>query len=465
MTTQRPGGLSVIEQLASYVATEAFDKLPEAAVAAARRAILDTLGVTLAGAVEPTAARVRALIAHRCGADEATVIGTELRASVEDAALANGTASHALDYDDLNQSLSGHPSVPILAAALPLAERRRASGAALVTAFVAGVEIEAKLGRALNPALYEIGWHATGVLGVFGAAAAAAKLLGLSTERTAHALAIAASMASGIKANFGTDCKPLHVGHAARCGIEAALLAEAGFTGNPRALEHGDGFGATHATGNRAAWDLTTAGLGSPHDLVDPGIGVKRFPACASTHQALDATLALAEEHGIQPASVASVECGVNYMAPHQLIYDQAETGLQGKFSMPYCVSVALLDRTVGLAQFAEERVRRADVKALMPKVRMYVHADQTTRESLPTRFTEVAIKLADGRRLVKSVRLAKGQPQNPLTDAELTIKFHDCAARVMPRERAQSVLGAVRTLETAPDVSAFARLLAGSAR
>src|SRR5262249_45183301 len=154
MTTQRPGGLSVIEQLASYVATEAVDKLPEAAVAAARRAILDTLGVTLAGAVEPTAARVRALIAHRCGGDEATVIGTELRASVEDAALANGTASHALDYDDLNQSLSGHPSVPILAAALPLAERRRASRAGLVPAVVAGVGVGGEAGRARDPAPY-----------------------------------------------------------------------------------------------------------------------------------------------------------------------------------------------------------------------------------------------------------------------------------------------------------------------
>lgn len=464
MTSQPRGGLSVIEQLASYVATESFDKLPEAVVAAARRAILDTLGVTLAGSVEPTASRVRALIAHRRAADEATVIGTSLRASVEDVALANGTASHALDYDDLNQSLFGHPSAPILSAALPLAERRRAPGTSLVTAFVAGVEIEAKLGRALNPALYEIGWHATSTLGIFGAAAAAAKLLGLSTGQTVNALAIAASMASGIKANIGTDCKPLHVGHAARCGIEAALLAEAGFTGNPRALEHVDGFGATYATGNRPAWDLTTAGLGSPHDIVDPGIGVKRFPACASTHQALDATLALAEEHAIDPAAVASVECGVSYMAPHQLIYDQAQTGLQGKFSMPYCVSVALLDRTVGLAQFAEERVQRADVKALMPRVRMYVHPDQTTRESLPARFTEVAIELADGRRLVKSVRVAKGQPQNPLSNAELTIKFNDCAARVMSRERASSLLAAVLTIETAPDVSVLARMLSGSA-
>src|SRR5262249_20714345 len=151
MTSQRPGGLSVIEQLAAYVATEAFDKLPDAALAAARRAILDTLGVTLAGVVEPTAARVRALIAHRRGADEATVIGTELRAPVEDAALANGTASHALDYDDLNQSLSGHPSVPILAAALPLAERRRPPRPAPLPSFVAGVRVQAELRRALTP--------------------------------------------------------------------------------------------------------------------------------------------------------------------------------------------------------------------------------------------------------------------------------------------------------------------------
>src|SRR2546427_8192559 len=205
MTSKQPGGLSVIEQLAAYVVTESFEKLPEATVRAARRAILDTLGVTLAGSVEPTAARVRALIAHRRAPDEATIIGTPLRASVEDAALANGTASHALDYDDLNQSLSGHPSVPVLSAALALGERQRASGAALLAAFVAGVEIEAKLGRALNPAHYEIGWHARATLGVFVAAASAAKLLGFSAGRSANDRDIGASMARGTQAIFGID--------------------------------------------------------------------------------------------------------------------------------------------------------------------------------------------------------------------------------------------------------------------
>jgi len=456
---------TVIEQLAAYATAESFDKLPAAAVSAARLAILDTLGVTLAGSVEDTAVRARALIAHRRSAEEATIVGTSLRGCVEDAAFANGTASHALDYDDVQASLSGHPSAPILSPTLAVAERAGASGADLITAFVVGVEIESKLGRAINPAHYEVGWHATATCGVFGAAAATAKLLGLSTDRTVHAMAIAASMASGIKANFGTDGKPLHVGHASRCGVEAALLAQAGFTGNPEALEHTDGFGSTHGGGAKPLWGETTMGLGAPHEIVNPGIGVKRFPACASTHQSLDATLALIDAHAIDPASVESVECGVFYLAPHQLIHDRAQTGLQGKFSMPYCVSVALLDRTVGLAQFADERVRRADVQAFMPKVRMFVHPEQTTRECLPTRFSEVTITLRDGKKLVKRVSLAKGQPKNPLTVGDLEVKFRDCAARVLPADRVESVLASVSQLETVPDVGVLARMLAGRAR
>ena len=454
-------GPSVIEQLAGYVTSETFNRLPAATVVAARRAILDTLGVTLAGAVEPTAERVRAMIEHRRAGQEATIVGTSLRAAVEDAALANGTASHALDYDDVQASLSGHPSAPVLSAALALSEQRRASGADLLTAFVVGVEIEAKLGRAVNPAHYEVGWHATSTLGTIGAAAAAAKLRGLSAERTAAALAIAATMSSGIKANFGTDCKPLHVGHAARCGLEAASLAEAGFTGNPRALEHVDGFGSTHGGGNKAMWDETVANLGRPHEVADPGIGVKRYPACASTHQALDATLELAEQHGIDPAAVEKVECAVHYMAPHQLIYDRAQTGLQGKFSMPYCVSVALLEGSVGLADFTDERARRADVQEFMPRVRMFVHPEQSTRESGTTRFTDVTIALKDGRVLQRRVSQAKGQPKNPLTDAQLEAKFRDCAARVLPAARIDSLVAMLGALEGVPDVGELARALA----
>lgn len=463
MSPTHRSGPSVIERLAAYASAESFAKLPQDTVRAARRAILDTIGVMLAGAREDTAVRARALIAHRRRHEEATVAGTALHTSMEDAALVNGVAAHALDYDDVQASLSGHPSVPVLPAALALAEHRQASGAALLTAFVVGVEIESKLGRAVNPAHYEAGWHATSTLGTFGAAAAAGTLLDLGPEAMARALAIAASMSSGIKANFGTDCKPWHGGHAARCGLEAAQLAAAGFTANPYVLEHGDGFGSTHGAGMKPDWELTVAGLGAPHEVAIPGIGVKRFPACASTHQALDAVLDLVGTHAIDPASVASVECGVSYLAPHQLIYDHAITGLQGKFSMPYCVAVALLDRTVGLAQFADERVRRDDVQALMPRVRMFVHPEQTTRESLPNRFSEVTVRLTDGRTLVKRVDQAKGQPRNPLTDAELEVKFRDAASRVLSPDRVDALLAAVQALETAADVRVVARLLSGT--
>ena len=465
MSATKTAGPSVIEQLAAYAAGESFDKLPEAAVRGARRAILDTLGVMLAGAPEATSARVRALVERRRGREEAVVAGTALRTSVEDAALANGTAAHALDYDDVQQSLSGHPSVPVLPAALALAERERVTGAALLTAFVVGVEVEAKLGRAMNPGLYEVGWHATSTLGVFGAAAAAGRILGMSPEAIARALALSASMASGVKANFGTDGKPWHAGHASRSGVEAALLAQAGFTANPRALEHRDGFGATYGAANAPAWDLAVAGLGAPHEVAEPGIGVKRFPACASTHQALDATLDLIAEHEIAAGAVQDVECAVHYMAPHQLIHERATTGLEGKFCMAYCVSVALLDRTVGLAQFEEERVRRADVQALMPRVRMVIHPEQTTRASNATRFSEVTIRMRDGRRLQRRVSLAKGQPRSPLTDAELAVKFRDCAGRVLPADRVEMLLAAVSSLETQPDAAALARLLATSGR
>jgi 2-methylcitrate dehydratase PrpD len=464
MRAARTGGPSVIERLAAWAAGEEFDKLPEAAVRAARRAILDTLGVMLAGAPETTAQRVRTVIGTR-GQGPATVAGTAMRASAEDAALANGTAAHALDYDDVQASLSGHPSAPILPAVLALGEGHGAPGTALLTAFAVGVEVEAKLGRAMNPGHYETGWHATSTLGVLGAAAASARILGLPAAGIAQALAIAASMASGIKANFGTDVKPLHAGHAARCGVEAARLAAAGFTGNLHALEHDDGFGAAYGTANAPAWDLATAGLGAPHELVDPGVGVKRYPACASTHQALDATLALAREHDIDPGSVEAIACGVYYLAPHQLIYDGARTPLEGKFSMPYCVAVALLDGTVGLAQFTDARVRRADVQALMPRVRMFVHPEQATRDCLPTRFTEVTIALRDGRRLQHRVQVAKGQPKNPLTDAELAAKFRDCASRILPAAQAEALLAAVGRLEALADVAVLGRLLRAEAR
>ena len=216
--------------VAEFVAKSRWEDCPAEAVDAARRAILDCLGVMLAGSVEPAARIVTEIARSEGGAPLATVVGTSLRTGAVWASLANGTAAHALDFDDTNFAMMGHPSAPVLSAALAAGELALADGRSLVHAFLLGFEVETTLAEVMNPPHYEKGFHATGTLGAMGAAAAAARLLGLDASQTRTALAVAASQASGLKENFGTMTKPFHAGHAARSGVLSALLAREGFT-------------------------------------------------------------------------------------------------------------------------------------------------------------------------------------------------------------------------------------------
>ena len=237
--------------IAEFVAKNRWEDCPAEAVDAARRAILDCLGVMLAGSAEPAARIVTDIARSEGGAPLATVIGTSLRTGAVWAALANGTAAHALDFDDTNFTMIGHPSAPVLSAALAAGELALADGRALVHAFLLGFEVETTLAEVLNPAHYERGFHATGTLGTMGAAATTARLLGLDPRQTGTALAIAASQASGLKENFGTMTKPFHAGHAARSGVLSALLAREGFTASERALEGPQGYFAVLGAGKR----------------------------------------------------------------------------------------------------------------------------------------------------------------------------------------------------------------------
>ena len=236
------------------------------------------------------------------------IFGTEQRVAALDAALINGTASHALDFDDCSDTLGGHPSAPILPALFALAETRTVDGRAFIAAYVAGWETETRIARGVNFHHYEKGWHPTATLGVFGSTAACCHLLGLTPEATATALGLAASFASGVKANFGTMTKPLHVGHCSRNGMLAALLAADGFTANAGALEHRQGFlHVFNGEGNFDA-DAILRDWGQPWDIVQPGVAIKQYPCCGSTHPAVDAMLSLVREHGLTPAMVERVE-------------------------------------------------------------------------------------------------------------------------------------------------------------
>jgi 2-methylcitrate dehydratase PrpD len=450
--------MTIIDGIAERICGITYAGLPPEAVHWAKAAILDTVGVTLAGASELCAQIVERVLAS--GGGECLVFGSRRRAAPLDAALINGTASHALDFDDVSNSLGGHPSAPILPALFALAETLDSTGREFITAYVAGFETEARIGRGVNLHHYEKGWHPTATLGVFGAAAACCHLMGLERAKTAQALAIAASLAAGIKANFGTMTKPLHVGHTARSGLFAAQLAREGFTANPGALEHKQGFLLVfNGAGNFDA-DAILQDWGRPFDIVRPGLGIKQHPCCGSTHPAVDAMLALRAEQAIVPGKVARID---SWTHPRRLAHTDRpdpQSGLDAKFSVQYCLARALLDGQIRLDHFEGEAFRDPAVRALMRRIEAAPHPD--TEAADRQLGAEVRITFDDGRTIAKQVGAALGRgPDNPLPQAALHAKFADCAGRALPAAQVAQVQHSLQQLDDAPSLRAVVATIA----
>jgi 2-methylcitrate dehydratase PrpD len=442
--------VNVTEQLAEFVATTPTDSVGTEARTQAKRAILDTLGVALAGTVEDTARIVSGSLREAGGREEASVLGHDLRAPAAQAALANVTAAHALDYDDVAVNMRGHPSVPLLPAVLAVGEKLGSSGSDVLDAFVLGFEVECKLGRAIGGPHYALGWHATSTLGTIGAAAACTRLLKLDAQRTQTALAIAASLASGLRQNFGTMTKPLHAGWAAHNGVVAADLAGRGLTADARTLEGENGF--LRAMSGGAEIDPTAAvrDLGRPWEIVDPGIGVKLYPCCYATHRAIDAAL---EVRG-DGAAIDDIEVVVSPGTLTPLVNRLPETGLEGKFSMEYVVVASLQDGRVNLSTFSDDAVARPDVRALMNRVR--VRDDGEPMQFPIGGVADVTVR-ANGQSRNARVEAPRGDPTNPLTWDELAAKFRDCAGLALSTDRVERLLAAVERLDELPDVNELA--------
>jgi 2-methylcitrate dehydratase PrpD len=447
--------MGLTSQVAEFVAKSRWEDLPEAAVAAARRAILDCMGVMLAGSADPAARIVRAVAEAEGGRPLCTIIGAGARTGATWAALANGTAAHALDYDDTNFAMMGHPSAPVLSAALAAGELATADGRALLHAFLLGFEVETTVAEALNPAHYEHGWHATCTLGTLGAAAAAARLLGLDAAETATALAVAASQASGLKENFGTMTKPFHAGHAARSGVLATLLARPGeagarWTASEQALEGPQGFLAVLGAGPLRAEALAT--LGAPWKILSTGVAVKPWPSCACTHSIIDHALRLRAEHALDPSAIAEVVVGVNATVPRILIHHRPRTGLEAKFSGEYAAAAALVHGRVGIDSFEDAAVGDPAVRRLLERVRVEVDpAIPGDRER--HMWTRLAVRLADGRVVRREPGPVPGHPAVPLPEDVLRAKFADCAGRVLPAERVGMLQAMLAGLEDCPDL------------
>lgn len=446
-------------RVAERIRAMTVQDLPQLARDTAKDAILDTIGVTLAGAsAEPTAAVARATLPY-AGAGDALILGSARRVDPLSAALVNGTAAHALDFDDCSNTLGGHPSAPVVPALWALAETRGASGAAFLAAYAAGVECETKIGRAVNFHHYEKGWHPTATLGTFGSAAACAHLMGLPEDGIARALAIATSSAAGIKANFGTMTKPFHVGQSARAGLLAALLAEAGLTANPGALEDGQGFFAVFDE-NQVAAGRILAEWGAPLDLIDPGIAFKRHPCCASTHPAVDALLLLRERHGLRPDDVALIESWTHPRRFRHTNRPDPKSGLDGKFSVQYVLARALIAGLVSLDDFSEAAVRDPLTRSVMARLRAAADPD-ATMETTEHFYARLRLTMRDGTVHEASVDRPLGRDrEHPLPQGVLEAKFRDCAGQALSPAKAEALLDGLRSLEEVPRIAALSALM-----
>ncbi len=425
--------------------------MPAEAIHWAKVGILDTVGVTLAGAREECARIVEGTTRGSSG--PSLVFGGNRRVGMLEAALVNGIASHALDFDDMTNRLGGHPSAPILPALFALADDVGASGRDFIAAYVAGFETECKIGVGVHFHHYTKGWHPTATLGVFGATAACAKLLKLPDDRLATALAIAASLASGIKANFGTMTKPLHIGHCTRNGLFAALIARDGFTANHGAFEHKQGF--FEVFNGAGTYDAAKIlpDWARPLDIVKPGIAVKQYPCCGSTHSALDAMLALVRAHKPAADDIERVDTWTHSRRLEHTNRPDPKSDLDAKFSLQYCMTRAILDRKVGIEHFENDAHNEPAVRKLLPRI----HSAPYTTAQFPAENhfgAEIRITLKGGKILSGKIDQPFGRTSdNPLPASLLKEKFDNCAARVLPAERVGPLYSAIQGFENLKDV------------
>jgi 2-methylcitrate dehydratase PrpD len=412
------------QAMAEFVAE--FSDFPEETLERARRAVSDLIGVAIAGREHKIGLTILDYVQDQGAREVAGILGGG-RTTPELAALANGTFSHALDFDDTNHPMYGHPSSHVVPAALAIGEEVEAPYGRLLEAFIVGFEVDAALGGAMNMAHYLTGFHATGTIGTVGAAAAAARMHGFDVETTVRALGIGASRAAGLRVNVGTMTKPLHAGCAAMGGVQAARLAARGWDAMPDTLESKLGF-ASAFMGRESGTDVDfTSSLGDDWSLLAPyGLAVKPFPTCGATHPAIHASL---QVHGALPQSdIRRVRAEVSDLGRKILVYDRPETGDQARFSYQYAIACALARGAVTLSDFSDRAVADALVRSLVERVEIEVADRYVGEGEFPA---TISVETADGTVTERTVLLAKGKNSNPMSEDELFGKFAACLAAV----------------------------------
>ncbi|WP_101950809.1 MmgE/PrpD family protein [Mycobacterium sp. 3519A] len=441
--------------LLDFVCHTSAAEIPAEVLHESARCLLDHVGLAVAGAQEPAARIVREQCAVLGGEQQALALGTTERLRVTDAALANGIACHALDFDDTHVPTILHPTTPLYAAGTPLAQWRATSGVDLLAAHALGYELAARASNALYPEHYDAGWHMTGTTGALAAATVAIRLLGLTGIAATHCLSIAATQAAGHREQFGTMTKPFHAGHAAASGVWAGLLAAGGFTGAPDPLQGRRGMFAVMSSASSAN-DLVDR-LGQRWQIFDNG--VKPYACGVVIHPAIDAVRDLAVRRGLAPDAIEKIRLRVHPLVLELTGKTDPRTGLEGKFSVTFACSIALLDGRAGEAEFSDSAVVRPDVRDLMARIEVVPDADVPHTQAGATALTD------DGNSVDTWVDHARGTPGNRLSDDELRDKFHGLADGVLGRERANQLAEAVFGLADGGGVDAMVELTTPLAR
>ena len=435
--------------LARFVERSSAKSLPADVVNEAKRAIVNWVGCAVGASQHATVSSALAALRPFMGPPQATVLGRGERVDIPHAAMLNGISSHTFDFDDTHLKTVIHPAGPVASAILALAEYRAVSGADFLHAFALGVEVECRIGKAVYPSHYDVGWHITGTTGVFGAAAAAGKLLGLSEQQLVWALGIAATQASGLREMFGSMCKPLHVGVAAKNGLAAAFLAREDFTSSLVGIEGRRGFANVLAT--ERDYSEITDGLSETWELLENTY--KPFACGIVIHPTIDGCAQLRNEYRLKAHDIASIELKVHPLVLELTGKTNPQVGLEGKFSVYHCAAVAIIDGVAGEAQFSDARVRDPEVVALRERVR--ATADGAIHEDA----AEIRITLNDGRVVEKRVEHAVGSLARPMSDNDLDAKFRALCAPILSGNRVEEALEACWNLDTAANAGALAAL------
>ncbi|MCC6143286.1 MAG: MmgE/PrpD family protein [Candidatus Hydrogenedentes bacterium] len=426
--------MGITEEFAAFVADTKFADLPPRVVGEAKLCLLDWLGVALGGSKEPLADILTKMFKAMPGEPQATVLGKGLKTSPLNAALANGAMSHALDFDDYLVDGLLHPSAPAWGAILPLGEWKTLSGKELLAAFVLGFEVEARIARVLGKPLIDTCFHPTATVGTFGAAAAAGKALGLTPQQLRHAIGMAGTQAAGLIESFGSMSKPLHAGKAAMNGLLAALLASGGFTASEQMLDSERGFARVLAKKDLAG---ICEGLGKQYEIVNNVY--KPYASCGATHPAIDAMLEVRRKYSLRASEVKEIRCIVCPIASHVAGKSQLTVGLEGKFSLQFCLAAALSYGELTADKFSDSEVRRADIVELMEKIRLVPNESFTSISD-----AEVVAVTRSGNEYRHVVHAAKGSPENPMTTEEMESKFLSLARLVLTGDKPRRVLDLV---------------------